>query len=362
MSTSAGDTMTSEDRAAVRAFVQRAEVRLSTVHRVASALLSGAGLMVLLPAVQRDTVVIVLRELLTGPGDRVDVLLAVAVLMSVLVPLVALALLFRDLTTFYFHANHLGAPGEPGEFAPRFTLTGLQLPMDDLSPGGRTVLDRARRQPSTMELLVPDNDASRERIDERIDVYELAPTGELDDRARVDALFDLTASQSRSLAEEVAKIEHGLARHLLGIQNIVLRYAKALLALLATALCAYAAAGVVESGPIDAGARSWLAAILMVWTVLTVVAVFTPLRWIERSLRADGAPRTAVARDRELTRVERMTIGLAVAGHIASIAALVLLVIDGGPSPSALGPCIAIGVCSFGGLVALLINGMARYR
>ena len=48
--------LTSDERAAMRAFLQRCDVRLSTMHRVATALLSGAGILVLLPAVERDTV------------------------------------------------------------------------------------------------------------------------------------------------------------------------------------------------------------------------------------------------------------------------------------------------------------------
>ena len=47
------DPLDPDERAAIRAFLQRCEVRLSTVHRVATALLSGAGLMVLLPAIVR---------------------------------------------------------------------------------------------------------------------------------------------------------------------------------------------------------------------------------------------------------------------------------------------------------------------
>lgn len=362
MAASPTDRMTAEDRAAIRSYLQRAETRLSTLHRVASALLSGAGLMVLLPAIQRDTVVIVMRALLTGPGSTVDALLAAAVLMSVLVPLVALALLLQDLTSFYFHANHLGAPGRPGEFAPRFTLTGLQLPADDLSMAAHAAVERARRHPASMELLVPNNDTSRERLDERIDVYGLGPTGDATDGSRADALFALTASRARSLAEEVAKVEYGVVRHVLGIQNIVLRYAKALLALLVTILSAYAAAAVVESGPLDAGARAWMSVVLMVWTVMAVAAVVSPLRWIEQRLRADGAVRIAVSRDRELTSVERATIGLATAGHIAAIAALGLLIAQGDLGTSVTVAGVGLGACSAIAMIALLVGWFRRIR
>ena len=68
-----------DERAAMRGFLQRCEVRLSTMHRVATALLSGAGILVLLPALERDAVLQVLRALLAGPVSWSRALLAVAV-------------------------------------------------------------------------------------------------------------------------------------------------------------------------------------------------------------------------------------------------------------------------------------------
>jgi hypothetical protein len=43
------DISDEESRAAMRAFLARCEVRLSTVHRVAQALLGGSALVLLLP-------------------------------------------------------------------------------------------------------------------------------------------------------------------------------------------------------------------------------------------------------------------------------------------------------------------------
>ena len=43
-----------ESRVAMRAFLQRSEVRLSTLHRVAQALLGGSALVLLLPLFLRD--------------------------------------------------------------------------------------------------------------------------------------------------------------------------------------------------------------------------------------------------------------------------------------------------------------------
>lgn len=204
--------LTSEDRAAIRAFLRRCDVRLSTIHRVATALLSGAGLLVLLPAVERDSVVVVLRALLSGRSDTAHLLLVVAVAASLAVPFTALWLVVRDLTQFYFHANHIRR-GDVEAFAPRFTLTGLQLPRDELTPAAAVALEELRNSPQAVEILVPKNDATE------------------GDGARSAALFELAASRERSLLDEVTKVEHGMTRHILRMQVIVLRYAKALLAL-----------------------------------------------------------------------------------------------------------------------------------
>ena len=73
------------------------------------------------------------------------------------------------------------------------------------------------------------------------------------DVGRAAGLFDLAASRSRPLLEEVAKVEHGLARHVLKLRGLVLRYVKALLALLTTAVAVYAADAVVADLPTGEG-------------------------------------------------------------------------------------------------------------
>lgn len=315
----------------MRAFLQRSEVRLSTVHRVASALLSGAGLMVLLPAVERDSVVVVLRPLLTGRLDVARLLLAAATVASLAMPFTALWLVLRDLTRFYFHANHIGH-GASEVFAPRFTLTGLQHPGDDLSGSTAVALADARNRRRARELLIPGNDAARRRIDAQIDAYGGLGTGpDRTDADRASALYTLAASKSRSLVDEVAKVEHGLVRHVLSIQVIVLRYAKALLALLATALSAFACATVVEGKPsLTPGDEAWLGAILLLWAPLAIVAVTSPVRWLESQLRNDGPGRAAATHDPELTLVEVVTVRLALAGYVAAGAATTLVSMGGG--------------------------------
>ena len=208
---------TADDRAAMRAFLQRCEVRLSTMHRVATALLSGAGILVLLPALERDSVVQVMRTLLAGPVSWSQGLLAVGVAGSMALALAALYLLVLELTRFYFHSNHLRSEHHE-VFTARFTLTGLRLPSDELSPDMNAGYTARHSSPENVELLVAKNPSARERIDEQLAAYpgiiaEDSGDATVQDAARAEALFALAASRRRTLAEEVTKVEYGIVRH-----------------------------------------------------------------------------------------------------------------------------------------------------
>ena len=353
------ETMSVDERAAIRAFLQRCEVRLSTLHRVASALLSGAGLMVLLPAVERDAVVDVLRSLLTGRIEAAKMLAALGVVVMLSLPFTALWMVLRDLIHFYFHSNHLHSE-HADLFVPRFTLTSLRLPVGELGTTSTSALEQARTETGTIELLVPANDRSRAEIDQRIVAYGglgTAPPGAdgLDDSARAEALFVLAASRPRDLFNEVAKIEHGMARHVLRIQTVVLRYVKALLVLLTTAMATFGAAAVVDGKSALAGGDViWLAGILLTWAPLVIVAVTSPVRWLGRLLRSEGATSTAVSDDPEMTRVELLAIRLAVLCFASAIAAVVVEVARDASTPAARRAGIVAAVISTSVLIAVL--------
>lgn len=319
------DGLTADERAAARAFVARCEVRLSTFHRIAVGMLSGAGLLVVLPVVARDSVTGVLRSLAVGDVSTADVALGVGVVAMLAVPVVALWLLFADLTRFYFHANHLG--GERDLFTPRFTLTGLRLPSDELGSDASGRLADSRRDPRVVELLVPANDRSRARVDRQLSVYDGVSVGH-DDAARAEGLFQLAASSPRTLLEEVAKIEHGMARHVLRLRGLVLRYVKALLALLTTALAVYVADAIVadlgRGDDLGLTGSVGLAAVVLIWSPIVVLAVTSPVRWIEHLMRDDGAPATAVADDPDLTHIERVALRIVAFGWVAAAVAMLL--------------------------------------
>ena len=315
----------------MRAFLQRCEVRLSTVHRVATALLSGAGLMVLLPAIARDSIVSVIRTLVSGDLDLAHVCLLAAMVALLALPFAALWLVLRDLTLFYFHAQHVAHDGHD-VFTPRFTLTGIRLPSDELGAAARDDLTTVRTSAANIDLLVPSNDLARSRIDRQLDAYGGLGRHDVDgDLGRAGGLFELTASRDRSLIEEVAKIEYGIARHILRVQVIVLRYVKALLAFLTTALAVFAAAAVLEdSTTIGPTEELWLVCITALWAPSLVAVVTAPVRWLDQLLRAEGASSSAVANDPELTKVERLAIWAAGAAWLLVAVAAIAVAADEG--------------------------------
>lgn len=359
------DALSADERAAARAFVARCEVRLSTFHRIAVGMLSGAGLLVVLPVVARDSVTGVLRSLAVGDVTPADVALAAGVVAMLAVPVVALWLLFADLTRFYFHANHLG--GERDLFTPRFTLTGLRLPADELGADASQRLSERRHDPRIVELLVPTNDRSRVRVDRQLAVYDGVSAGH-DDVARASGLFQLAASSPRTLLEEVAKVEHGMARHVLRLRGLVLRYVKALLALLTTALAVYVADAIVadlgRGDDLGLTGSVGLASVVLIWSPVVVLAVTSPVRWIEHLMRDDGAPATAVADDPDLTYVERVALRIVAVGWVAAAIAMLLDVSDGDVSVDArrwgvavLGvSLVAVAIAAFSGRFRSLIR------
>ncbi len=320
---------TLEDRAAARAFLQRCEVRLSTLHRVATALLSGAGLMVLLPAMMRDQIAGVMGTLLTVDPSLPHVLLALVAGIVLALPLVVLFVLLGDLTRFYFHAHHVES--EHGMvFVPRFTLTGLRISRDELSDDAAAELRLARTDRSAVELLVPPNTSGRKRIDRRLAAYGLGGSSDqLDDQKRAEGLFELVASHSRSLADEVAKVEYGMTRHLVRMQVIVIRYVKSLLVFLVTALTVFAAAAVVERDErVGLGGQLWLAVIFAAWAPVATLAVSSPVRWVDGMLRAEGATARSVAADSEFARFERVVTSVGAVVLAISAVVLALCVFD----------------------------------
>lgn len=351
---------TPDERAAMRAFLQRCEVRLSTMHRVATALLSGAGILVLLPAVERDAVLQVMRSLLVGPVSWSRGLLAVAVALSIFLALAVLWLVVVELTRFYFHSNHV-VMGDREVFTPRFTLTGLRIPSDEYGPATDAAYRAVHESDASVRLLVPGNDRARARIDAQLNAYPglVDPYGE-PDAARAQALFGLAAAARRPLVEEVAKIEYGMVRHMLRLQVIVLRYVKALLVIVVTALAAFAAAAAVNGEPtLTAADERWIAGTMLLWAPIVLIVVSSPVRWLASLLRSEGAQRTGMQHDSELTRLETVTARVGFVAHAVSLAAMIVLLVHHPVSRQGAVAVIAAVVVSSALVVVALVQRYA---
>lgn len=132
-----------QERNAMRAFLQRTEVRLSTMHRVAVGFISGAGLLFLFPVFFKDAVLALIKEFLAySPSLPPDlspsspfvigltyVLIGYPFLLSLSIPIMALILLLRDIIHFYFVGHPPGFPEEL--FNPRFGLSAVAFSPDE---------------------------------------------------------------------------------------------------------------------------------------------------------------------------------------------------------------------------------------
>jgi len=73
----------------------------------------------------------------------------------------------------------------------------------------------------------------------------------------------------------------------------------------------------------------WLAGIILIGFPVVVLAVTSPIRWIEQLMRDDGAPSTKVTDDLELTIFERVTLRIAAAAWLTAGAAMVIAIRHG---------------------------------
>ena len=352
-----------ESRAAMRAFLQRSEVRLSTIHRVAQALLGGSALILLL---LRDAFPKMMTVLISAydAGQNMFAITAIglAATLVILLPVPAIYLLVGDLLGFYFTSNTFGAhpttPDAPHRviFNPRFIIPGLGFNNDELSPKTRELLSEGRDDEWTRGLLVPrstDDDGWRDRFDTRtFEVWGIvAEEGAAGDTERLRQAFRLAGlNRDRTLARDVARTEALIARHVLAIRTVVLRYSKALLLLIATTVVTLAASGLVDQavredptgGKFVAGfpyRYMFLVALAYaIWAPLAARSVTSPLRMIQRRTPGVGE-HSDVYLDKHTTQFESATIFITL---VVLLAGSVVMIFSG--AKAAHGGGVAIGI------------------
>jgi hypothetical protein len=247
---------------------------------------------------------------------------------SLILPLWALYLLISDLIKFYFTGHHFGHEG--GVTYPRFILSGILVDDKSLLEPGDMI--SARLQSSVTELLIPRSERARNRLLQEahaigecrgVGFYHKGPRKE---QALRKFILTYTASLPRTLAQESAKMEASMARHVLRLRVLVMRYAKAfLLTILTTGTTITALVimdfarpsvhdnlGYGKNEQLISGALTWVGflAVYAAWGFLAAWLVRRPVAWIYEDLADENALRKT---PESIYQFERLTLLLVAA-------------------------------------------------
>ncbi|NWF67635.1 MAG: hypothetical protein HXY40_00975 [Chloroflexi bacterium] len=301
--------LTDAERNAMRAYLQRCEVRLSTLHRIATAFISGAGIIVLIPVFFKDVVSELMQVLLRDFGPTANsaglpvtlamyVALAYVLFLLLFLPLRALYLTFKDIIDFYF-AIHF--PGFPETLEnPTFALTGVTFSSDESPRVKREVL-RYQYQKASIDFTIPFSKGKRreyfDSFDPRGITYEVqteripsnlraaglvAADVTEDDVRHFNAAMAIARTFERDLVQEVAKTEMSITRHILYLRRIVLRYVKTILLFIWTLMVLFGVQSVIKAALFPEFVMLALGCLL--WSLPMAWLIHTPIEWIYRPI------------------------------------------------------------------------------
>jgi hypothetical protein len=332
--------ITPDVRTAMRAYLQRSEVRLSTMHRVAGIFLNGAGLLFLFPVLFKDAV----RELVglflhyaNGSSMWPALLLLIPFAVSMIVPIYALWSLIKDLVYFYFTVYRPGFP--TNLFHPRFALASIAFSTDEAPAIVKEAIMRREYASSLRRFASPVSEHTKTYLDKVRQIYgeSIVPKTRHHDKLEQMGIFDdlsveakqeveqlnvalgLAAFLDRPLIEEVARMEVSMTRHALLLRRLVIRYIKALLAFIWTTLVSFALISFVSAiqNNLQVQPRYLLAgtaAAYLLWCIVLPAAVYLPNYWLHRL----SEYMKEHVRDTELQHFERIVqIACLLAGLIA---------------------------------------------
>ena len=341
---------TESERNAMRAYLQRTEVRLSTLHRVAVTFISGAGLLLLFPTFFKEEITVLIRIFIANAGDRFPALGAAEPLLfgamfvfllypfalSLCIPIYALYLLLKDIIHFYFS---IYTPGfATNVFTPSFALSGITFSPDESEHVKRRVLEYQYRR-DAVNFAIPFSAERREayfnetiaktggeiiprsRRPEALEHYGITPKDD-DHRRRIEHLntaLGLARTIDRELVQEVATQEVSLARHILYLRRMVLRYMKTLLMFIWTTIVSFVMLPFLQ----DTTMPTFLVFSVgfLIWSLLAMPIMRTPVNWIYRHKKGDW-DRTHI--DRQMTVLERQVGRLVYVAIFTSAVALAI--------------------------------------
>lgn len=309
---------TADERNAMRAYLQRTEVRNSTLHRIAIGFVSGAGLMILIPVFFKEIIdgiiLVLLRNVdrvFTPNMTGVDIVVALLMYGMVIYPLVislalpiyALYALLQDIVHFYFSVY---APGfSEGLTNPTFSLGGLAFSPDESPQAKREVMKYQYSHSEHMKYLMPFSSKRRARYFdhliektqgriipesrrfERLQAEGLLPP-DVDEHLinQFNAAMGITRVYDRPLVEEVAYQEMAVVRNVMYLRRLVLRYVKALLLFVWTMLVSFVMLPFLQEPRLPSFVV--LSAGYLVWSLLAPAIMGLPFRWMYRHRTRDS--------------------------------------------------------------------------
>jgi hypothetical protein len=338
------------ERNAMRAYLQRTEVRLSTLHRVAVTFISGAGLLILLPTFFKEEITVLIRIFLDhsvdlfaafGANQTPLVALLYAAMaypfaLSLGIPIYALSLLLKDIVHFYFT---IYTPGfATNVFTPSFALSGVTFSPDE-SPRVKKAVFEYQYKASSVNFAIPFSAEKREQyFDETIDhtdgeiiprsrrpdilaQYGIAPQNEEHQRriAHLNTALGLARTTDRRLVEEVATQEISMARHILYLRRLVMRYMKTLLMFIWTTVVSFVMLPFLQDERLPT--FMIFAVGYLVWSAGVMPIMHAPLGWIYRHKKGEW-DKTHI--DRQLMLMERRVRPYVYAAIVCAIAAFAL--------------------------------------
>jgi hypothetical protein len=334
-----------DERQAMRAYLQRAEVRLSTMHRIAGAFLGGAGLLFLLPVFfrdyPRDLAGAFSMELFPGRGHWVAALsMSALLLVSLALPVYSLYLLMKDIVLFYFIGHSPGFSDD--HFYPRFALTAIAFPPDESPRIKHDILENERSLdlvtfavPFSPHVQTFDFDKWRQLGRSLLSPSRTVDEGASDRHKRFMVAVGQAGLIDRDLVGEVAKMEVSLVRHNVHLRRLVLRYAKALLLMIWTIIVSFSIAlsfSLMRGSGAFQYAWMWVVVFYGVWLIGTPRVVRMPIDWIYEWANRNTKKEDIVRNDPELTHFEKQAAkwcrigwGLWAIAAIASLAAFLPL-------------------------------------
>ncbi|MDX1993977.1 MAG: hypothetical protein SF029_16450 [bacterium] len=344
--------LTPDERNAMRAYLQRCEVRLSTMHRIGVAFINGAGLLILFPVFFRDVILVIINQFLAmavnhfpqyGDAGVIPSLLVYLALLypfvlSVGLPLFAMYMLLKDIVHFYFTIYSPDFPDTLNN--PTFALSGVAFSPDE-SPTVKREVMRHQYSSNHINFAIPFSRGRKEQYfdtlieqtngdiipsSRRLEALQamgvIAPDVDVDEVKRFNAAFGLARILDRPLIQEVAKTEVSLARHTLYLRRLVLRYLRTLLAFIWTTLVAFVMVPFLQDERFPT--LLMLSLGYFAWALLANRVMHLPIAWIYR-FRPEWEQQATI--DRQLMLMESRLIWAVRAARVTAFAALVASVV-----------------------------------